>query len=115
MIDAPTSLEAAKAYHARLLTLSSFNFTDRGNAEAFDLLHGDNFRFDHSRGIWLHWNERFWEADDTGAADRAAVNTARERLKAAMQIGDPDARKAAVGHAFRSESSYGRKGNVEQR
>lgn len=109
MINAPTSLEAAAAQRERLQKLLSFNRTDAGNAEAFEFLHGHRFRFDHSRGKWLAWNGRYWAKDETGEADRAAVQTAREFLKAAMQIPDPEDRKDAVDWAFRNESSYGRR------
>src|SRR5438552_1894941 len=109
MISAPTSLEAAVANQERLQKLSSFNRTDAGNAEAFAFLHGQRFRFDHSRRMWLVWNARYWASDDTGEADRAAVHVARERLKAGMLIEDPDDKKKVVAWALHSESSYGRK------
>jgi len=101
--------EAAERQRALVQKLSTFNRTDRGNAEAFALLHGHRFRFDHTRGTWLLWSGRLWMKDETGAADKAAVDTARHRLLASMQIEDPEKRKASVGWAFRSEGSYGRK------
>jgi len=59
--------------------LLSFPDTDAGNAEAFALLHGHRFRFDHSKERWLVWNERYWEADVDNEAERAALDTARWR------------------------------------
>ena len=40
-----------------LQKLLSFNDTDAGNAEAFALLYGHRFRFDHTSGIWRTWND----------------------------------------------------------
>jgi phage/plasmid-associated DNA primase len=65
--------------------------------------------FYRTRGVWLVWSGRLWVKDETGATNRAAVETARQRLLASMQIEDPEKRKAAVSWAFRSEGSYGRK------
>jgi putative DNA primase/helicase len=109
MITAPASLDAAVDNRRRLQKLLTFNRTDAGNAEAFAYLHGDRFRFDHSREKWLVWNGRYWAKDETGEADRAAVDTARQILLAATRIEDEEARKKAVGWAFHSESAHGRR------
>src|SRR5215472_10731478 len=39
----------------RLHQLLSCNDTDSGNAEAFALLHGHRFRFDHTSKHWRMW------------------------------------------------------------
>jgi putative DNA primase/helicase len=104
MIDNPTSLQAVAELRALWLKLLSLNRTDRGNAEAVELLYGDLLRYWNS---WFYWNGKFWARDDIGEADRAAVDTARQRLKAALQIEDPDTRKDAVAFALRSESNRG--------
>ena len=85
MASQSESPEAA-ANRQRVAMLQSFHITDTGNAEAFALLHGGRFRYDHSRGKWLVWNGMYWVTGETGEAERAAVLTARERLLAAMLI-----------------------------
>jgi putative DNA primase/helicase len=85
------------------------NLTDAGNAEAFTILHGERFRYDHSRGKWLVWNGRYWAADENGEADRAALDTARKRLMAAMLIIDTDDRQDAAEWSLHSESTYARR------
>ena len=62
-----------------LQKLLSFNDTDAGNAEAFALLYGHRFRFDHTSGIWRTWNDRYWPPDETGEVERAALDTVRQR------------------------------------
>ena len=67
----------AAANRERTRKLQSFNLTDAGNAEAFALLHGHRFRYNRTRGKWLIWNDRYWEYDKRGEADRAALDVAR--------------------------------------
>lgn len=105
MSSLPESPQAA-ANRERLVKLQSLHRTDAGNAEAFALLHGDQFRYDHNRGKWLAWNGRFWEFDATDQVERAALHTARQRLLAAVLVTDPDERKKQADWAFRSESTY---------
>ena len=97
---------------AKILKLQSFQDTDAGNAEAFELLHGERFRFDHTKRKWLVWNDRYWAEDLDGEADRAALETARERLGAAALIKHEKDREDSVKWALRSESVYGRKATL---
>jgi len=69
----------AVANQVPLQKLLSFNDTDAGNAEAFALLYGHRFRFDHTSGIWRTWNDRYWPPDETGEVERAALDTVRQR------------------------------------
>jgi putative DNA primase/helicase len=57
--------------------------SDTGNAEAFVMLYGNRFRYDHSRKRWMVWNGLAWVADSDGEAERAAIDTARWRGTAA--------------------------------
>jgi putative DNA primase/helicase len=98
----------AAANRARIRKLQSFQKTDAGNSEAFELLHGE-FRYDHTKGKWLVWNGRFWEEDQDGESDRAALDTARQRLSAAALIKHKEDKERAIKWALRSESVYGRK------
>jgi putative DNA primase/helicase len=100
----PESPEAA-ANKERNRQLRSFHRTDAGNAQAFELLHGDRFRYDHDRCKWLVWNGRYWERDKDDEADRAALETARARLEAAAS-GDSEEIDWALG----SESVSRRQG-----
>jgi len=100
----------AAAEKARICALQSFQNTDAGNAEAFDLLHGKRFRFDHIKGKWLVWKDaRYWEEDKDGEADRAALETARERLSAAALIKHDQDRDDGLQWARGSESVHRRK------
>jgi len=91
-----------KALHQKLL---SFPDTDAGNAEAFALLYGEKFRYDRGRGKWLIWNGRYWEADDKGEVERAALATVRLRRAAAALIDDHKEADERLRWALRSESA----------
>jgi hypothetical protein len=75
---------ANKERRAQLKRLLDLQDTDAGNAEAFELLHGQRFRFDHDKGKWFVWNGRYWSEDKDGEAQRAALLTARARQSAAL-------------------------------
>src|SRR5215510_399725 len=106
MASAPESPEAA-ANHLRLQQLlRSYHLTDAGNAEAFCLLHGHEFRFDHDRGCWRYWIPPHWRRDDTGAANRAALHTVRQRLAAAMEKENNKDRYDQVKWAMASENEF---------
>ena len=106
------SAEAA-ANREVLRELRRFPDTDGGNGEAFKLLHGDRFRFDHTRRLWLVWNGRYWARDVDGAADRAALQTARKRRSAAASMIDSLSVKERIGWALWSESVWRRKAMLE--
>src|SRR5206468_11167213 len=72
----------AAAYRDLLRKLLGFHDTDGGNAESFELLHGEEFRHDCTHGKWLLWNGNYWEPDETGQAERAALDTGRKRFQA---------------------------------
>jgi putative DNA primase/helicase len=103
---ADTESPLAAANRARIQKPQSFKNTDAGNTEAFELLHGDRFRHDHTKGKWQVFDDRFWEVDKDGEADRAALDTARQRLSAAALIKH---KERGIKWALRSESVYGRK------
>jgi hypothetical protein len=62
------------ANREQLRKLQSLHLTDAGNAEAFALLHGHAFRYDHDRNKWLVWNTKYWER----TADRDVTMAARQ-------------------------------------
>jgi len=106
MSSLPESLQAAadREQWRKLLLCPP---TDSGNGEAFADCHGLRFRYNHSRGLWELWNGRYWAGDNTAEAERAALDTVRQRqLAAVVLIQDTDARKEQVDWAIRSESVY---------
>jgi putative DNA primase/helicase len=104
-----TESPIAAANRARIQKLQSLKKTDAGNSEAFAFLHGEDFRFDHAKEKWLAWNDRYWIEDMDGEADRAALETARERLAAAALIEHFEDRQAGIQWALASESVHRRK------
>ena len=91
------NLSAGRLNSTLLEKLRSFPRTDAGNAEAFELLHGSRFRYDHSKRRWLVWNGRYWGLDEDGKATQAALRTARARRRAAITIQDTEKAEQAVG------------------
>jgi putative DNA primase/helicase len=92
--------------------LRSLHRTDAGNAEALEYLHGDRFRFDHTRGKWMVWNGKYWCIDDAGEADRAALDTARARQSAALTVLDSKQKEEQVKWGIRSESAFARRATL---
>jgi putative DNA primase/helicase len=86
--------------------LLSFQDTDAGNAEAFELLHGHRFRYNHTIGKWLVWTGRHWAEDKDGEANRAALSTIRARLSAATTIEDHEKMEERVKWALDSEAVW---------
>ena len=110
MSNGPKSPEAV-ANQALLHKLLSFNDTDAGNAEALALLYGHRVRFDHTSRIWRMWNDRYWPPDETGEVERAALDTVRQRGRAAVAVvpANKEEREAMAKRfmfALRSESAY---------
>jgi hypothetical protein len=86
--------------------LLSFQDTDAGNAEAFELLHGHRFRYNHTNGKWLVWTGRHWAEDKDGEANRAALSTLRARLSAAITIGNHGLMERRTKWALGSEAAW---------
>jgi putative DNA primase/helicase len=103
-----TGSPESAANRDRLRQLLAFQDTDAGNAEAFELLHGEEFRHDHTRSKWLIWNGRFWSEDRDGEVERAALATARTRLAAAALIDHHKQRANRIEWALQSESVWRR-------
>jgi len=60
-----------------------FSADDGGNADAFVLLHGDEFLYVPAFG-WLHWNGRCWERDDaamTSAIEDTLIQRGQEAIR----------------------------------
>lgn len=85
--------------------LKHANHTDAGNAECIEALHGDNVRYDHTRRKWLVWDGARWAIDQTAQIHRLALETARRRYLASVDIGDNDARLKLAKYATVSENT----------
>jgi len=92
--DASTSSDA-------LLPIQRFERSDAGNAELLADLFGGCLRYVHGPNMWRVWAGGRWRADTDGAADRFALEAARERLLGAAEILDEkragDEAKWAIG------------------
>jgi hypothetical protein len=42
--------------------LAKLHYTDLGNEEAFDLLHGEDFLYNWTAGGWLKWDGIIWRS-----------------------------------------------------
>ena len=84
----------------------SFPLTDSGNAELIATKFSNCLRFDHRRKRWLVWKHERWTEDHDGTVYRMAKEAARDRLKAAANVGDDDKRESLAKWAIQSESEY---------
>jgi hypothetical protein len=57
--------------------VNGFHLTDLGNAERLARRHGTDLRHCHPWKRWLHWSERRWQEDQTGAIFARAIDTVR--------------------------------------
>ena len=93
---------------ARPVVLKSqrrFPLTDTGLAERFATQHGENARYCHTWGKWLHWDGTRWKIDDAGAIDQLGKLTVRSLLKEAADESDDDRRKALAKFAAATSPS----------
>jgi putative DNA primase/helicase len=74
--------------------LAALHYTDHGNEQAFELIHGSDFLFNRTSKQWLRWDGNIWVNDLTGNVDRAMLDVAAERLAATAKVQD-DAREFA--------------------
>jgi putative DNA primase/helicase len=80
--------------------------TDLGNAERFVALHGNDLRYARAIGGWVHWDERRWQPDTNGEADRRMKATIRSIAREASRPGlDLDEVRAILQWAIYSESA----------
>src|SRR5439155_22867129 len=78
--------------------------TDAGNAEVFVVMYGDVVRFDDARKRWLVWERHRWLPDADATVYRMALQVARCRHRAAVDVNDGEERRALTKFAFASES-----------
>jgi len=82
-----------------------FPLTDTGLAERFAKQHRDKIRYCHPWQKWVAWDGKRWRADDVGAAERLAKETARSILAEAAEEPDDETRDAIVSFARSAESA----------
>lgn len=80
------------------------NQTDAGNAECFNHLYGDDFRYCTTRKKWLKWQENYWGIDNDNSSRRAMLQTIRARCDASRDIQDVDMHKRLATFAKKSEN-----------
>ncbi len=85
--------------------LTTANLTDLGNAERLAAHQGEELRYVHKMGVWLHWDGRRWARDDSGETVRRVKATVRATSQAARKLRDGKRREQVLRHALRSESS----------
>lgn len=85
-------------------TSHTFPLTDLGNAERLIAEHSRDLRFATHLG-WFAWDGRRWRLDTDGEVLRRAKRAVRSLYTEAIDLDDPDARKAQAGWAIRSESA----------
>jgi putative DNA primase/helicase len=78
--------------------------TDLGNAEAFVDLFARQFVYVPQHRAWYQWRNGRWRRDETGEAQRAAKEVARDLLRRAADIADPDAQKRLVKWALETQT-----------
>ncbi len=88
--------------------------SDTGNAECFAYLYGDDFRYDHKRKKWLIWSGARWEVDEEGFAERAAIETVRERKIAALSIPDSEKQRKVLSWLIGAENASKQRGLLQQ-
>ena len=83
--------------------LSTFPYTDLGNAERLAMLHGDVLRYVHASKTWLVWDGARWKRDATAEVERRAKDTVRRTFQSAADL-DEDDQEALMKFARRSEA-----------
>jgi Domain of unknown function (DUF3854) len=86
--------------------LARLDHTDHGNERAFEILFGDEYRYNWTSKQWLQWNGVFWSPDVINSIDRRMLKVAAERLDATALLPELDAagnplRKNAIAAALR--------------
>jgi P4 family phage/plasmid primase-like protien len=76
--------------------------SDLGNARRLVRMHGRDLRYCAARARWYVWRGNRWEADSTGAVERAAKESAESLWEGAKTEADDDRKKTARAWALKS-------------
>lgn len=79
--------------------------TPVGQAELFAVDYGTEFRFNHFRDMWLHYESPCWRPDADKAVYRAATEFVRTQQRKAMEIADRQEKQTEVAFTMRAESA----------
>lgn len=82
---------------------ASINCTELGNARRLVAAHGEDLRYCYAWGKWLIWDERRWEIDDSGNAERRAKDVVTDILTEALNEKGSDRRSVLMRWALESE------------
>ena len=82
--------------------------TETGNAERMVDQFGDQIRFCHPWGAWMHWDGQRWKRDQTGMVRRWSKIVVRSIAEESNRAETADERDALLKWAKRSESSASR-------
>lgn len=77
--------------------------TDKGNAELFISIHGENIRYCYPWKNWYVWDKRHWLKVQNGEIARRASDVSRFLLEKASKENDSDRRKTLTAHALSME------------
>jgi len=80
------------------------HLTDLGNARRLVARHGQGLRRCHPWGMWLAWDGRRWQRDDSGEVFRRGKDVVRAIYAEASACADEEQRKALAKHAAKCEA-----------
>lgn len=87
--------------------------TSVGQAELFAAAYGAEFRFNHFRQMWLHYESPCWRPDADKAVFRAATEFVRNQQRAALEIRDQRERAEQLAFTVRAESAANLKNTID--
>lgn len=85
---------------------TDFRPTETWAASFFVDLHGEDWRFDHTRGCWLHWNGKLWEADNKKSIFQMATGAAKEIRALIKAETDSDTAKSLLSYSLACENRH---------
>jgi P4 family phage/plasmid primase-like protien len=98
--------------------LSKLDNTDYGNEQAFEILFGEEYRYDCTCKQWRKWTGVLWEQDSVNSIDRRMLSVAQERLDATALLQEKDSsgepvRKKAVAAVMKLRNVRVRQSAIE--
>lgn len=81
------------------------HYTSPGQAELFAARCGAEFRYNHFRQVWLHYEPPCWRPDAIKDVHRAVMEFVRAQQRAALDLPLPQDRAAEIAFTMKAESS----------
>lgn len=97
----------------RTLAGENFHYSDVGNADRFEHLHGHLFFYVHDWRAFVVWTGKRWEIDRRGEMGRLAEKTVRAIHREAADTDDKTERSIISKHARSSEAQHKIKAFIE--